>query len=772
MEEEQDSRTAAFSSRRACAEFAYSENSRESSASIPIKRRRRAHRPIVQSLDDFVPSGGSFSTNAAFLVDEHIGNEGSSATGQLNSESELQEINMPPSKNWNTGAKAKIRVSLRDVDAPPVARSQQPPQGIEDNTDNSQRPRRSNADADDKDQHELAVAEGRRLYVGNAPYAATEADLRDFFCEFSIEDVKIPVNPRTSRSVGYAFVTLSNSYDATRAIELLNGSPVADRKVSVQLARPGNGKQEPESKSQDSRSQVKAKVKAEVKEASRLDIGKESSSKPRSDETFVFVDSSDPSNLHISSGIEGQACGTAVQTQPYPFKPLSPGSRPSKKRESTAEGEGDMLVKIQDESEHESGEISDSYVSTTESHPQAKRGATTFDGVNSDVESNSEGRSESPEDSDAMIDYADSGALRGHTSSRYASFQASPPRTLGQLDRRDMDLQLRYFYVAKARDEVDLRDPVRCLICTEEGHMAAVCDKVQCSRCGERNTHCLWNCPLLSVCSRCKEPGHSGPACRSPFQRPESSAMCEICKRQGHVALDCELRWRTSGRPWESNLEDKRIRFECYECGRSGHLGNDCPTRQPRKVSGSSSWTYHRHTRQADTGTRGINIKGRAQQQRQQKQAPIMIDDNDDDAANFYRPKAAAPARPGQIRIMAGGGLKAGNAQSQNQLAYNSNRGSDEQLGNRQRSASPHRMDYNERQDYRLSSGAARYAPAVVDSGHRYTSSYGQPPLPREPPPHRRGSPPLPVERRKVSTAEAYRPMPSSGRQAWKQFRM
>ncbi|KAL8973383.1 MAG: hypothetical protein Q9197_002372 [Variospora fuerteventurae] len=771
MEEDRDSRTAAFSLKRPCPEAAYPENSGESSTSTPRKHRRRADRSTAQSLQDFVPSGGGFSTHAALFADEY--NDGSKdppPREQQNSDSVLQGISMPSSMKWNTGAKAKIRVSLRGADAPRPASSQQPLQQIENGIETPEKSGKSNADDDDKDHHELAVAEGRRLYVGNAPYAATEVDLRDFFRDFSIEDIRIPVNPRTSRSVGYAFVTLSNAYAAARAVEQLCGSLLTDRKVSVQLARPGNGKQDSVSKSRDSQSQAKAKVK----EAAKFDKGEKSSTKFRSNETFVFVDSSDASIDDIPSRIKGKEAGTATQTQPYPSGPLSPGSHPSEKTESIAEDEGDLLVNLEDESEHESGEISDSYVSTTEGHPQAKRGAANFDGANFGSEADSESEGGSPKDSDAMVEYANSGALSGHASSRYASFQPSPPRTLGQLDPKQIELQLRYFYVAKARDEVNFNNPVRCLICMEEGHMATACDKMQCSRCGERNTHRIWNCPLLAACSRCKEPGHSRPACRSSLERPVSSAKCEMCKRQGHIAPNCELRWRTSGRPWESNLEDKRIRFECYECGRPGHLGNNCPSRRPQKLRGSSSWTYYRHARQAETATQGINIKGRAQQQLQQEKAPTLIEDNDDDddAANFHRPRVAAPGRPGQIRIMAGRDLTPANAQSQNQLAYNSNHRGDEGSGNRRRSASPHRMDYNERQDYRHSSDAARYVPAVMDSGYRHAPLYGQPPLPREPPPHGRGRPPVPVERGQLSTAEAYRPMPSSARQAWKQFRV
>lgn len=51
------------------------------------------------------------------------------------------------------------------------------------------------------------------------------------------EGVSIPVNPRTTRPVGYAFVDLSTPSEAERAINELNSKSILDRKVSIQLAR-------------------------------------------------------------------------------------------------------------------------------------------------------------------------------------------------------------------------------------------------------------------------------------------------------------------------------------------------------------------------------------------------------------------------------------------------------------------------------------------------------------------------------------------------------
>lgn len=55
--------------------------------------------------------------------------------------------------------------------------------------------------------------------------------------EIYSESTSIPVNPRTNRPVGYAFVDLKSADEATKAIENLSGKDILDRKVSVQLAR-------------------------------------------------------------------------------------------------------------------------------------------------------------------------------------------------------------------------------------------------------------------------------------------------------------------------------------------------------------------------------------------------------------------------------------------------------------------------------------------------------------------------------------------------------
>ncbi|KAI9371262.1 hypothetical protein BJX61DRAFT_38891 [Aspergillus egyptiacus] len=83
----------------------------------------------------------------------------------------------------------------------------------------------------------VSADEGRRLYIGNLAYATTEGELKEFFKDYKIESVSIPVNPRNNRPVGYAFVDLATAHEATAAISALSGQEILQRKVSVQLAR-------------------------------------------------------------------------------------------------------------------------------------------------------------------------------------------------------------------------------------------------------------------------------------------------------------------------------------------------------------------------------------------------------------------------------------------------------------------------------------------------------------------------------------------------------
>ncbi|KAL7274157.1 hypothetical protein RUND412_002957 [Rhizina undulata] len=86
-----------------------------------------------------------------------------------------------------------------------------------------------------------SIADGRRLHIGNIPYATTEEQLMDFFVGFSIEYTSMPINPRTGRPVGYAFVNLTTMEETERAVIELDYKELLGRKVHVQFARKPRG---------------------------------------------------------------------------------------------------------------------------------------------------------------------------------------------------------------------------------------------------------------------------------------------------------------------------------------------------------------------------------------------------------------------------------------------------------------------------------------------------------------------------------------------------
>ncbi len=80
---------------------------------------------------------------------------------------------------------------------------------------------------------------GKKLYVGNIPYSATEQVLVDTFAECgTVESAKIITDRDSGRSKGFAFVEMSNDTEAQEAINKFNGADWDGRPMTVNEAKP------------------------------------------------------------------------------------------------------------------------------------------------------------------------------------------------------------------------------------------------------------------------------------------------------------------------------------------------------------------------------------------------------------------------------------------------------------------------------------------------------------------------------------------------------
>ncbi len=79
----------------------------------------------------------------------------------------------------------------------------------------------------------------KKLYVGNLPYSANDAELVEFFSKVgAVESATVMIDKMTGRSRGFGFVSMPNDDEATKAIESLNGVDMGGRNLTVNEAKP------------------------------------------------------------------------------------------------------------------------------------------------------------------------------------------------------------------------------------------------------------------------------------------------------------------------------------------------------------------------------------------------------------------------------------------------------------------------------------------------------------------------------------------------------
>ena len=79
----------------------------------------------------------------------------------------------------------------------------------------------------------------QKIYVGNLGYSVTNETLSSKFSQFgTVSSAKVIMDRDTNRSKGFAFVEMSSSSEAAKAIQNLNGTEFEGRNMNVSEAKP------------------------------------------------------------------------------------------------------------------------------------------------------------------------------------------------------------------------------------------------------------------------------------------------------------------------------------------------------------------------------------------------------------------------------------------------------------------------------------------------------------------------------------------------------
>lgn len=80
---------------------------------------------------------------------------------------------------------------------------------------------------------------GKKLYVGNLPFSATDQILSDTFAQVgTVESAKIIMDRDSGRSKGFGFVEMSTEAEALEGINKFNGADYDGRPMTVNEAKP------------------------------------------------------------------------------------------------------------------------------------------------------------------------------------------------------------------------------------------------------------------------------------------------------------------------------------------------------------------------------------------------------------------------------------------------------------------------------------------------------------------------------------------------------
>lgn len=84
---------------------------------------------------------------------------------------------------------------------------------------------------------------GRRIYVGNLSYSVGNQELQQYFgAHGTVVSAQVITDRDTGRSKGFGFVEMSSDHEAQAAIAALNGRKFEGRSITVNEARPQEGR--------------------------------------------------------------------------------------------------------------------------------------------------------------------------------------------------------------------------------------------------------------------------------------------------------------------------------------------------------------------------------------------------------------------------------------------------------------------------------------------------------------------------------------------------
>ena len=79
----------------------------------------------------------------------------------------------------------------------------------------------------------------KKLFVGNLPFAMTDADLGAIFSAYgAVTSANVVIDKFSKRSKGFGFVEFENDEDAAKAMQALDNSEQMGRNIAVKEALP------------------------------------------------------------------------------------------------------------------------------------------------------------------------------------------------------------------------------------------------------------------------------------------------------------------------------------------------------------------------------------------------------------------------------------------------------------------------------------------------------------------------------------------------------